>query len=75
MSKFSKGNVVGGGEELPNEGNMANPQKPSDASVIKADEEKDKKYKRRVNKEFYEFKKANIEFNSVGEKNGHRCKS
>lgn len=67
MSNFSKGNVEGGGE-LVNKGKMPNPQKPSDPSVIKADEEKDNKYKRRVNKEFYEFKKANIEFNSVGEK-------
>jgi hypothetical protein len=67
MSNFRKVNVEGG--ELPNQGNMPNPQKPSDAPVVKADDkEEDKKYKQRLNKEFHEFHKANIEFNSIGEK-------
>jgi len=63
MSNHSKGKIEGSGPS--NKGNMPNPQKPTDTSFIKSDEERDKKYKERIQKEFHEFHKANEEFHSV----------
>jgi hypothetical protein len=75
MASPHKGNVSTGGGQS-NNGNMPNPQKPDDISLIDTDIEKDKKYKEEINRKkeikskFVKFSKANLEFNSADKKMG-----